>query len=435
MRTPQPPQTLTPPGVLPRLLEQVGTPGRAATLAEHVARHGHVPYRGGPGVLISTIEQAGLTGRGGAAFPTARKMKAVLDGGKRAVVVGNGAEGEPAAWKDRALLTTNPHLVLDGLQLAAEAVDANKAVLYVQDDSMVQSAVERALDERAAAKVDKIEVELVVAPTRFISGEESALANRVSGGPAKPRFTPPRVFERGVKNRPTLVQNVETLGHIALIGRYGAPWFKQAGPSDDPGTMLVSISGVVSPVVLEAQRGAAISAVFDRAGVDVSEVGAVLIGGYHGAWLGRDEAWTLHLDNKELKPKGAAVGAGVLVAFPKDRCGLHETARVVDYLAGESAQQCGPCMFGLPALADTLHHLASPQGAHRGTVDEIARLGTLVERRGACHHPDGSMRFVRSALRVFAPEVSMHASGRCSGTSNRQVLPIHEAPQRPADWK
>jgi NADH:ubiquinone oxidoreductase subunit F (NADH-binding) len=434
MRTPQAPTTATPPAVLPRLLEQIGQPGRAATLAEHVARHGHIPYRGGSDALISTIEQAGLTGRGGAAFPTARKMRAVAEG-KKAVVVGNGAEGEPAAWKDRALLTTNPHLVLDGLQLAAEALDASKVYLYLQDDSLVGASIDRAIDERRASRVDHIDVEVVTAPTRFISGEESALSNRVSGGPAKPRFTPPRVFERGVKNRPTLVQNVETLGHIGLIGRYGAEWFRQAGPAEDPGTMLCSISGVVSPVVLEAQRGASIAAVLERAGVDADEVGAVLIGGYHGAWLSREEAWSLSLVNSELKPRGAAVGAGVLVAFPKDRCGLHEAARVVDYLAGESAQQCGPCMFGLPALADTMHHLASPQGAHRGTVDEIARLGTLVERRGACHHPDGSMRFVRSAMRVFAPEIALHATGRCSGTSTRQVLPIHEAPQRPADWK
>ena len=414
---------------LPRLLP---TTSRPMELAAHLQAHGEPPYRGGPRMLIPTIEAAGLTGRGGAAFPTHRKLTAVANQKGDPVVVGNAAEGEPASDKDKRLLWFSPHLVLDGLQLAAEAVGARQVNLYLHRDPSLLQRVNSALDERAAVGVDRIEVSLITAPHRFLAGEESALASRVEGGAAMPRFTPPRVFERGVNGAPTLVQNIETLAHLALISRYGPDWFRGVGTSPEPGSMLTTVR------LAHGDGGVEETAI----GTPITELlrlakhpaRAVLVGGYHGAWLSPEQAGQLALSNADLRPHGGAVGAGVLAALPVDRCGLVESARVVRYLALESAGQCGPCLNGLPRIAATFSQLADHQSVPSAR-DDLQRWSKLVERRGACHHPDGTVRFLRSALTVFAAEVALHEAGRCSAGTTEPFLPIPAAsPSFEEDW-
>jgi NADH:ubiquinone oxidoreductase subunit F (NADH-binding) len=160
----------------------------------------------------------------------------------------------------------------------------------------------------------------------------------------------------------------------------------------------------------------------------------VLVGGYHGAWLSPEQAGRLTLSNADLRPLGAAVGAGVLAALPVDRCGLVESARVVRYLALESAGQCGPCLNGLPRIAANVTQLARLRSTPADR-DDLQRWSSLVERRGACHHPDGTVRFLRSALTVFADEITLHEAGRCSAGSHEPFLPIPAgSPTREEDW-
>jgi NADH:ubiquinone oxidoreductase subunit F (NADH-binding) len=387
-------------------------------------------YRGRPGALVDEIRAAGLTGRGGAAFPVHRKMAAVLGAGGRPVVAANGAEGEPAAHKDKTLLALAPHLVLDGLQLAAEAVGAHEAYLYVHRDGRLSRHLDEALATRHAARVDRVPVSVVHAPPRFLAGQESALVHRIEGGPAVPRYSPRLVVECGIAGAPTLVQNVETLAHIALIARYAAPWFREAGTSDEPGTMLATVYPAAAKAhVVETALGAPISAL-----LDVSSAQAVLVGGYHGTWLSAAKAAQLPLSNAALRPEGAALGAGVLAALPYDRCGVRETARVLRYLADESAGQCGPCLNGLPRVADAWATLAG-SGPHRAARANLERWAHLLDRRGACHHPDGSMRFARSAFTVFADELRHHERGLCTGTNSAPFLPLPaHAPLSDEDW-
>jgi NADH:ubiquinone oxidoreductase subunit F (NADH-binding) len=417
-------------GSFPRLLPPAGHPGD--DLAGHLGRHGPVPYRGGAGRLIPEVRAAGLTGRGGAAFPAYRKLEAVAAAPESPVVVGNAAEGEPASHKDEALLRLAPHLVLDGLQLAAEAVGAARAVLYVRRDVLAGTRLDILISERSGRGLDRIAVELVAAPPRFLAGEESALASRVSGGAALPVYTPPRVFERGVDRRPTLVQNVETLAHLALIARYGAGWFRSAGTADEPGTMLCTLRRADDTVsVIEAAIGTPLAGL-----LDLAPATALLAGGYHGAWIPAPQAARLGLSNAMLRPAGAFTGAGVLAALPADRCGLAETARVARYLALESAGQCGPCLNGLPRVAAALAELAGLTGRRptRQVASDLTRWTGLVEGRGACHHPDGTVRFIRSSLRVFAAEVREHEHGRCTARSRLPFLPIPAGPATDADW-
>jgi NADH:ubiquinone oxidoreductase subunit F (NADH-binding) len=411
-------------GPLPRLLPPAGHP--ADGLAAHLGRHGPLPYRGGPGRLIPDVRAAGLTGRGGAAFPVHRKLAAVAAAPGRPIVVGNGAEGEPASDKDKTLLRAAPHLVLDGLQLAAEAVRARATVLYAGCDQRMHKDLTALIAKRAAHGLDRRQVQLVAAPPRFLAGQESALASRLSGGAALPRFTQRRITERGVDGHPTLVQNVETLAQLALIARYGAGWFRGAGTPDEPGTMLCTLHQADGSVtVTETPLGAPLA---DLLGLGQAQ--AVLVGGYHGCWLPAAQAARLTLSNAALRPLGASVGAGVLAALPADRCGLAETARVARYLALESAGQCGPCLNGLPRTAAALAHIAGPRPRHEVLAD-LSRWAGLAAGRGACHHPDGTVRFVRSALRAFAPEIGRHQQGDCSADRSLPFLPV---PAAETDW-
>ncbi len=386
-----------------RLLPTDATPD----LAAHLDRHGHqrpVPADR----LLDGVQESGLTGRGGARFPVHRKLRAVA-AGRKPVVVGNGAEGEPASRKDRTLLMRAPHLVLDGLQVAAQATGARRALLYVHEGPAV-AAVQRAIDERSGA--DRLPVELVAARATFVSGQESAVVRAISGGAALPRSTPPPVYEKGVGGRPTLVQNVETLAHLALVARYGPEWFRAAGTPTEPGTMLCTVSGAAGRlVVVEVALGTPIRDVL-AAGGQHGPRRAVLVGGYHGSWLTGAEAGTLSLSAADLAPTGASPGAGVLIALGPDQCPLEVSARIVRYLADSSARQCGPCLNGLPALADTLASLAgrSPSPEAYARAQQLTRL---VEGRGACAHPDGTVRLVRSVLSTFPDELDAHAHGGC----------------------
>jgi NADH:ubiquinone oxidoreductase subunit F (NADH-binding) len=422
-----------PRGGLPRLLPDQGV--FPVDLAAHLARHGRLPYRGRRRELIAEVAAAGLTGRGGAAFPTHRKLAAVSEYRTPPVVMANGAEGEPASNKDKSLLWLSPHLVLDGLQLAAEAVGSVTVGLYVHRNPRLHDWLRTVIADRAAAGVDAYRVELVEAPPRFLAGEESALASRTSGGAALPRFKPPRASQRGVAGRPTLVQNVETLAHLALIARYGAAWFRTAGTGEEPGSMLTTrYLADGRRDVLEVPIGVPLAELLGLTAAGV-RAQAVLVGGYHGAWLPADIARTLPLANAALRPHGAAVGAGVAAALPADRCGLLESARVAQYLALESAGQCGPCFNGLPRIAAALGRLAGPRPAP-AVVTNLMRWAGLVEGRGACHHPDGTTRFVRSALAVFADEIAQHGRGWCTAANGQPFLPLPgDPPLDDADWR
>jgi len=399
---------------LPRLLPPDPGPQH---LEAHLARHGYAPHV--TSEFIRTVEASGLTGRGGAAFPVHRKL-AVVAGqrGASKLVVANAAESEPASHKDKTLLQQSPHLVLDGLQLAAGAVGASQVCLYLHHPS---KAVETAIAERKAAGTDQHEILISLAPARFLAGQETALVNRIQGGPALPTYGFPRVAERGI-----LVQNAETLAHLALIARYGPGWFRAVGTENEPGTMLTTIHNPGSrPQVTELPIGVPLRAI-----VDAASTAAVLIGGYHGTWLPVTQLGGLTLDNLTLSRHGAALGAGVIAALPHGSCGLREAARVVRYLAAESAGQCGPCLNGLPRMAVAMAELAGRRPRQQ-TVDDITRWAAAVSGRGACHHPDGTVRFVGSALTTFAAELAHHANNECTATASQPFLPVPGAETMP----
>jgi NADH:ubiquinone oxidoreductase subunit F (NADH-binding) len=420
----------TPASGLPRLLEGVPAQG-AMSLSEHLDIHGELPTarrrdRRGAGALIDHIEQAGLGGRGGAGFPMAKKMRTVAGGRGKPIVVVNATEGEPASLKDRTLLETLPHLVLDGAALAARAIGAEEAIVCVCESAGVgYERTEQAIAERSRLPGHWPRIVLTAAPEGYVVGQESALVNHLNGGPATPTFTPPMPFERGVRRHPTLVNNAETLAHVALIARHGPRWFRELGLDDQPGSTLVTLSGPLAyPGVYEVEFGASLSSLVEAAGGTTTRVRAALFGGYAGTWVDGRELSRLALSTVHLAPYGASLGAGVVLLLSDEACPVAETARVTRWLAGQSAGQCGPCVHGLDALAATLEQIVL--GAHaQHAADRVEQLAGLVSRRGACGHPDGTVRFAMSAMEVFAEELSDHAHhGRCDACARPAEMPL-----------
>jgi NADH:ubiquinone oxidoreductase subunit F (NADH-binding) len=401
---------------------------RDAALTSHLAYHGAPPLpRPGDTTwserFAGAIEASGLTGRGGASFPSATKLELVGSARGRPTLVVNAMEGEPASAKDKVLLSYAPHLVLDGAELAASALGATRIVVCVAADRPdIVAVVVRAAEERASTALAPVPVEVRQPPGRYVAGEESALVSWLNSGVGAPGWRPDKRTPLAIGRSPALVHNAETLAHMALIARYGASSFRAVGTIDAPGTTLVTVTGGVEhPGVFEVAMGTTLGSIIERAR-PTAGVAAVLTGGFGGSWVSAAALDTPYAP-RPLATMGGVVGPGVLVVLTRQACGIAETARLARYMAGESAGQCGPCVFGLPAVADDLAHLA----AGITDRDAIARLESgiaMVDGRGACRHPDGVARMVRSALSVFASDAAMHYAGRpCEFRNEPSVLP------------
>jgi NADH:ubiquinone oxidoreductase subunit F (NADH-binding) len=274
------------------------------------------------------------------------------------------------------------------------------------------TALLTALDERAGRPEPPVRI--VRAPISYVAGEASAAVHYVNRGIALPT-APPRPSEVGVDGRPTLVQNVESLAYAALIARFGATWYAEAGRTQVRGTALVT-AGVVDDRtrVREIELGSTVGEAVAGLGVPRDGVAAVLVGGYFGTWSAGARSWDLPLDPDVMQAHGLTFGCGMVSVLPVDGCGVRATAGIMGFMARSSAGQCGPCKFGLVAIAEHANALATMR-AGRTELDDIERLLGLVDGRGACHHPDGAAALMASALVAFADEYDRHARlGRCS---------------------
>lgn len=411
--------------------------GPAEDLATHQGRLEPRPA-GGP-QLLAAVRRSGLTGRGGAGFPAARKWAAAARAGGPVTVVANAAESETLSGKDAALLCQRPHLVLDGLAMAAQTVRASRAVLWLhRGDTVTLARVHQALEQRRGTGQQDPQIEVVVGPAHYLAGESSAIGRALAGGPALPAFRLPFGALEDGGRRParvpaaaapvTLVHNVETLARVALIARWsgsGSAVGERQGPV---ATTLVTVLTATDRRVAEIPDGTELTEVLARVGWAQGTPAAVLLGGFGGIWAPWAEVAGLPLHRGLLGGPGISLGAGVLAPLPQGGCGLTETAAVLDYLAASSARQCGPCVFGLPALAGSMGQLTG--GGGRRPRWQLDRDLTAVAGRGACHHPDGATALVASCLRTFADDADRHRRRRpCAGSAGPHYLPVPAGPQ------
>jgi NADH:ubiquinone oxidoreductase subunit F (NADH-binding)/ferredoxin len=394
---------------------------RRLDLPTHLAVHGRMPPLT-VGELVGLAERISLRGRGGAGFPFARKVRAVVESAKRRgtgiVVVVNATEGEPASWKDKVLLTRAPHLILDGAAIAARALDADSIVVGVADDGVGAESMLRALAERRMPAPTR----MVTMPHRFISGEGGALVRGINGEIPIPPGIKTRASDNGVDGLPTLLSNAETYSQLAIAARLGPRGYGSVGTEKEPGTVLLTVGGSAKyPSVVEVPSGVPLMAVLDMCDAPVGP--GVLMGGFHGKWITAEAAAEALISRESLDAVGGTLGAGIILPLGEGTCPLGEVTRVVHYLAGQSSGQCGPCRLGLPDVARAVASLADGSGG-RGSVDAIRAAAGAVRGRGACSHPDGTARFALSALEAFADDVAVHLKHDSCGLPTKNVLPL-----------
>jgi NADH:ubiquinone oxidoreductase subunit F (NADH-binding) len=380
------------------------------TLAGHDHRLGIVDLDDvTPQALRDTVRASGLLGRGGAGFPTATKLDLAAASPGTPIVVVNASEGEPASRKDHTLLELRPHLILDGAHVAAAAVGADEIVVYSHH---ANAALLRALGERRDAGRANVPVRVINAPNRYVAGETSAVVSYLSGTGALPRRGAQPAAKVGIAGRPTVVNNAETFAHLALIARFGPAWFSQVGTPQAPGSTLITLAGSVAVpgLVVEIVGPVTIGHVLESMGGLDAVPRAVLLGGYGGTWITGEAAWHTLLERHHLSALGLSLGCGLVAVLDDDACGLVETARLLRWLAGQSSGQCGPCVFGLPALAELVDDIAAGK-SRRADLRRLREHAASVRGRGACGHPTGAVNLVESALETFTPELAMHLRG------------------------
>ncbi|MEO6702570.1 MAG: NADH-ubiquinone oxidoreductase-F iron-sulfur binding region domain-containing protein [Jatrophihabitantaceae bacterium] len=349
--------------------------------------------------LLHDLDRSYLTGRGGGHFPVSVKAQSALRAGPGGVLVANGSESEPASAKDHALLWLRPHLVLDGLAAMAELIEATDAVLWLHEgDPDLLDVLTRALAERRRAGLDRIVPQLALAPQHYLSGESSAIVRSLAGGPTLPAFTRVPASSSGVHGRPTLVHNVETLARIALIQRYG---------SAAPDSTLYTVIAEGNRQVVEADQRWTVAELIGSVTGRSAGYQAVLVGGYGGRWMRWSAVAGVGASHAAMAAHGINSGAGVLLPIRSDECGLWQASQIASYLAESSARQCGPCLFGLRAVADILDELVEGAARERD-LSRLQRYRAEIAGRGACRHPDGALGMVASAMDVFADDVDEH---------------------------
>lgn len=371
------------------------------------------PYFGSIHHLKRQLAETEIYGRGGAAFPLSKKIEAYQKFSGNMVVVANGSESEFLSRKDAALLTRHPHLVLDGLTILATSLGAKMGYIHLkQGNAALESVVAAALLERSDYDPLKIEMSFSNPFVGYPSGVESAVISAADGSGGKPIYLPDRPISRGIKRRPTMVSNVETLAQLALLARFGAKWYSGIGSNSESGTRLLTISNSTGrSVVVEVEAGIELSELLEALSIDPDHHASVLLGGYFGRLVHPMQLKDIVVSAPVFRNLGLGLGAGVM-AFSSG-CPLVETSRIIGYLASQSSGQCGPCVNGLPALAMLWNNL-SGSAIFGGVLNEINHVCSQVLGRGGCAMPDGAVILSKSSLSYFKSEVDIHQQGGCS---------------------
>ena len=391
-------------------------------LDAHLARLGPPPDLV-PAQILGALEECGIKGRGGGGFPVWRKLRTAVEATGEPVLIVNCSESEPGSRKDFVLCTRRPHLVLEGAVAMARALGARSVTLHLHRESVETAIALRTAMQERPTDDDEPVWGLSRGPGGYVAGEASAVARFVHERIALPMFGSTPLARLGPSGRPTVVSNAETAAQVALLLRVGPERMEALGSSRHPGPTLVTVTGAVpeSGTVIEVVGRATIGDVLSEAG-SFEEPLAVLVGGYCGTWIPGRTAWTTSLDPDSLAAVGASRGCGLLGVLPPGACGLSETARLAAYMASQSAGQCGPCVHGLPTLAEHLHDLARGRGG-RTNLRRIERTVESLPGSGACKHPDGVAHLVRSALQAFEMDVTRHRKRRpCAGIDHHPVF-------------
>lgn len=377
------------------------------SLADYLQAGGYPALPAQSAEIRDLAEQAGLRGAGGAGFPTAVKLAAVAGAAGPRVVVANGEEGEPSSVKDRWLQLYRPHLVLDGLRVAAAAVEAERAVVYVSNTDC-RKALEGALAERTD---DGPAMEIVQVDAEYVAGEETAVVRAIEGDVAKPLPKPPRPFEKGVHGQPTLVSNVESLARLALAVR--ADIGAMAGS-----TLLATILVAGDPMLVEVPGDFTLRELLQQhPGFDESTMTGVLVGGFAGGIWGRDLLDAV-VGHQSFRERGAIWGCGSIMVLGPEDCPLDAALDVALYLRDSSSGQCGACVRGTQIVGEQLEKMRLGTATEEDVERLVSRTASMPGR-GNCGLPAADALLVDTLLRNFAAELSQHEASPCAACAAR----------------
>jgi NADH-quinone oxidoreductase subunit F len=387
-----------------------GKPTHRESFEEYCATGGYRPITRN---ILEEVTVSGLRGRGGAGFPVGKKwsIAAETEADDRYVVC-NAGEDEPGSFKDRVLIETRPHLVLEGMVLAARAISAKHAYLYLNETysdcfSRMTSAIEEA---KAAGHLEDLTVTIHGAPTVYVAGEDSASLEVLEGKPPKPRQKPPYPATAGLFGKPTVVNNAETLANVPPIMRNGAVWFHGYGTTTTPGTMLFCLGDEMStPGAYELPFGTPLRHLYEHVGGGLKDGGklkAVLPGGPSCAFLTGNQL-DVSLDPESLKRAGSTLGCGVMRFYPEGTCMVEETLRIAQFFARETCGQCSACRMETTMLATMLERIQQGK-ADRALLDQFPKVIDFNRGKGYCALINMPGPPITSALRLFHEDFDHH---------------------------
>jgi NADH-quinone oxidoreductase subunit F len=380
-----------------------------------------------PEAVTREVSDAGLRGRGGAGFPTGKKWTFTRECSEQPhYVVLNGGEDEPGSKKDRLLMEKLPHLVIEGVVLAAYAVEATKAYVYINEE--YKSATQSMADAVAEAKKEgywgkdilgsKFSLELLLAPAppNYVAGEDTAALEVIEGRQPLPRQKPPFPATAGLFAKPTAVNNVETLANVPPIVAKGAKWYRTFGTSESPGTMIFSLNEKVNrPGVYELPFGTPLRFLIEECGGGVKggkPIKAILPGGPSSAFL-PPEKIDVSLDHNSVREAGSSIGCGVVHLVTEGECIVEEILRIAEFFAAESCGQCPACRMETNMLAAMLKKVQQGQGAP-ALLEQFGKVIQFNKGKGFCNLVNMPGPPIESALRLFRSDFEFHlANGRC----------------------
>ena len=370
-----------------------------------------------PQDVIARVEESGLRGRGGAGFPTGKKLALTLESPETPrYVVMNGGEDEPGSNKDRVLMENVPHLLLEGIILSGYAVQAEKAYLYINHGyeaatRSVETAIREAREagywgENIAGSGYSLDIEMVAAPSNYVAGEDTAALEVIEGKEPLPRPKPPFPVTAGLFGKPSLVSNVETFGNIAPIVARGPEWYRSFGTGESPGTMIFSLGDEMErPGVYELPLGTPLRHLLEECGGGLKSgkrIKAILPGGPSSGFLLPDHL-DIPLDHASLQEAGSSIGCGVVKVLTEDDSVVDEVVRIADFFARESCGQCPACRMETNMLAAMLKKVQQGQG-NDALVDQFGKVIAFNKGKGFCSLINMPGPPIESAVRLFPDE-------------------------------
>lgn len=398
-----------------------------------------------PEQLVDEITEASLRGRGGGGFPTGRKWKQVLEQEEEEkYVVCNGDEGDPGAFMDRSMMEGEPHRVLEGMIISGIATKAHNGYIYVRAEyplavTRLQTAIDKAmaaglLGENILNSGFDFHIKISQGAGAFVCGEGSALTSSIEGNRGMPRVKPPRTVEKGLFEKPTVLNNVETFCNVPPIILKGASWYQTMGPANNHGTKAFALTGnVCNTGLIEVPMGTTLrEVIFDiGGGVKGGEFKAVQIGGPSGGCLcisATEDHLDMHLDFDSLKKVGAMIGSGGLVVMNDKSCMVEVARFFMNFTQNESCGKCVPCREGTKRMLELLNDIVEG----RGTMEHIELLEELSEtisETALCGLGKTAASPVVSTLQYFREEYIAHVvdkkcpAGQCKALIHYQIDP------------